>query len=91
MSSNNSKLITLEKKSPSVRYAERRDPQTRNPIYQKDGNYGCPFCPDKKGRKKIFKNLNCLWKHFTYHHPYEQTSKELVMSLADLIIKGVLL
>lgn len=85
------KLLKVEKKSKIIIYQESRLPQARNPIYQRSVNVGCPYCTDKSGRKKNFRNLYCLYRHFTHHHPNEPRYKELIMSLADLILKGVLL
>ncbi len=72
-------------------YRPSRLPQARNPIYQKAVNVGCKFCVDKTGRKKNFKTLYVLYRHFTYHHPNEPTYKELTMNLADLVIEGSIL
>lgn len=71
-------------------YKETREPHAYNPIYQKPYNYfGCQFCTSKTGRKKRFKNLFCLYHHYTREHPRENF-KELTMGIADLIIKGIL-
>ena len=87
----NPELIKPEKKSIVNRYQKSRLPQARNPIYQKNINVGCPYCTDKSGRKKNFKTLFCLYMHFRIHHIRQPNFKELTMSIADLIIKGVLL
>ena len=85
------KLIKIENNYALAKYEASSEPQTRNPIYQKSVNVGCPFCHKKKGRVKNFKNLNCLYKHFQVHHPEEKNAKDLVRKLAELIITGVLL
>ncbi len=70
-------------------YQEAREPQSNNPAYLKEINcLGCHFC-HSKGRKKKFKNLWRLYMHLRITHPTENY-KELIMSLADLVIKGVL-
>ena len=85
------KLINVESNYVTAKYNESPEPQTRNPIYKRSVNVGCPFCHKKKGRVKNFKNLNCLYKHFQVHHPEEPNAKELVRKLAEFIITGVLL
>ncbi len=70
-------------------YREAREPESNNPIYLKEINcLGCHFS-HSRGRKKKFKNLWRLYMHFRIEHPNENY-KELIMSLADLVIKGVL-
>jgi len=86
-----SKLLKLDKKPKKVIYQESRLPQARNPTYQKPVNVGCPYCTDKCGRKKNFRNLYCLYRHFTHHHPAEPRYKDLTMTLASMIIDGTLL
>jgi hypothetical protein len=66
-------------------------PSAHNPAYKKSLNVGCTFCKDKSGRKKNFKTLWCLYMHMKTHHDTEQSLKDLVMQLADLVNKGVLL
>ena len=91
MTNSNLKLINIENNYATAKYSESPNPNTRNPIYQKSVNVGCPFCHKKKGRVKNFKNLNCLYKHFQVHHSEEKNAKELVIKLAEFIITGVLL
>ena len=91
MSLTSPKLLKLDKKSKKVVYQDSILPQARNRIYQKSVNVGCPYCTDKSGRKKNFKNLHRLYYHFRYQHSDETRHKELIMNLADLILKGVLL
>ena len=91
MSLSSPKLLRVEKKRKIAVYPENRFPEARNPIYQKPVNVGCKFCIDKRGRKKNFRNLYCLYRHFTHHHPNEPRYKELTMSLADMIMDGTLL
>lgn len=83
--------VILENKTVEKHYRPSRLPQARNPIYQKAVNVGCKFCVDKTGRKKNFKTLYVLYRHFTYHHTNEPTYKELTMNLADLVIEGSIL
>ena len=73
-------------------YHERREPQARNPIYQKKVNIGCRYCKRDKtrGRVKNYDRLWCLYMHFKVHHPMENF-KDDIQSLADLIIQGVLI
>ena len=89
MSSTDFKLLTVEKKSKI--YQESRLPQARNKIYQKRISFGCCYCTDKCGRKRHFKNLYHLYRHFTYHHGDQPRYKEITMGLADLILNGTLL
>ena len=80
--------IIREKKV--VIYRESTDPQARNPIFQKPGHYGCPYCTDKRGRKKHYQNLWHFYMHLKIHHPHENF-QELIKSLAEFVIRGVLL
>ena len=91
MSLSTPKLLKVEKKRKTAIYPESRFPEARNPTYQRPVNVGCPYCTDKSGRKKNFRNLYCLYRHFTHHHPAEPRYKELTMSLADLLLDGTLL
>lgn len=84
-------LLKVEKKRKTAVYHESRLPEARNPTYQKPVNVGCKFCSDKCGRKKNFRNLYCLYRHFTEHHPNEPRYKELTMNLADMIMDRTLL
>ena len=70
-------------------YQESIEPESNNPIYLKEINcLGCHFC-HSRGRKKKFKNLWRLYYHHKQTHPNENY-KELIMSLADLVTKGIL-
>jgi len=72
-------------------YREVREPASQNPAYKLQLNYlGCVYCHPKKGRKKKFKTLWSLHTHQIREHPNEN-HRELIMNLADLIIKKVLL
>ena len=92
MSITTSKLLKLDKKPKKIIYQDTRLPQARNRIYQKRITFGCSFCTlTQRGRKKHFKTLYLLWCHLFTHHPNEKSNKDLIMSLADLILSGVLL
>lgn len=75
---------TVEEKER--KYKPSRLPQARNPIYQKSVNVTCELCTHVKSRKKNYGTLYKLYRHFTYHHPYEPRYKEITMNLADQII-----
>jgi len=71
-------------------YREAREPQSHNPIYRKELNcFRCPYS-HLAGRKKRFKNLWSLYMHFTRDHPNENY-RELTMTIADFIIRGILI
>ena len=91
MSLTSPKLLKVEKKSKTVIYRESKFPQARNPIYRRPVNVGCPYCTDKSGRKKNFRNLYRLYRHFTDHHPTQPRYKELTMNLANFLLDGTLL
>jgi hypothetical protein len=75
----------------SVSVFLKREPFAQNLIYQRNVCVGCPYCTNKPGRRKNFKNLFRLYMHFRTHHSSEPNHKEIVMTLADLMIRGVLL
>lgn len=82
--------INKKRQITKKNYREAREPQSQNPIYKKEINcLRCPY-PHLAGRKKRFKDLWCLYMHCTLEHPNENY-KELIMNLADLVIKGVLI
>ena len=84
-------IVSKNNKVEKSYYRPSRLPQARNPTYQWIGRYGCRYCGDKTGRKKVFKTLWLLYRHFTQHHSNEPTYKELTMNLADLVIEGSIL
>ena len=84
-------LLKVGKRRKIAIYSESRFPEARNPIYQKPINFGCYYCINKSGRRKHFKNLYHLYRHFTEHHPNEPRYKEITMELADLILNRTLL
>jgi len=86
-----SKLLNEEKKSKKKKYQPSINPNACNPIYSQSLNVGCPYCTDKSGRKKNFGNLHRLYFHFRYQHSTEPRYKELILNLANLVLKGVLL
>jgi len=71
-------------------YRESRKPASQNPIYTKEINGLKCHYHHSAGRKRIFKNLWCLYMHYTLEHDNENY-KEFTMNLADLIIKKVLI
>ena len=84
-------LLKVGKKRKTAVYLESRFPEARNPIYQKPINFGCCYCINKSGRRKHFKNLYHLYRHFTEHHQNELRYKKITMELADLILNRTLL
>ena len=91
MSLTSPKLLKVELKPKKKNYQPSRNPNACNPTYLRPLNVGCPYCTDKKGRKKNYRNLYRLYRHFTDQHPTEPNYKELTMSLANLILRRVLL
>jgi len=72
-------------------FREAREPQSQNKIYKIEINcFGCIYCHPKKGRKKKFKTLWLLHCHNLREHPNEN-HRELIMNLANLIIKKALI
>lgn len=81
----------INKKAKLKKYKEAKEAHSNNPIFTKNVNcFGCMYCTSKIGRKKKYKNLWCLYMHFTREHKYENY-KEFSMNLAELIIKGTIL
>ncbi len=75
----------------SKNYRPRIEPQANNPVYKQPlHSITCPYCGSKTGRKKNFKNLWSLYQHCSFNHNKENY-KEIVIQLAELIIKGVLI
>lgn len=67
-------------------------PSAHNPIFQK-GLYfvGCPYCADKKGRKKNFQSLWKLYMHIRLNHKNESENfKSVIWNLADYVMRGIL-
>lgn len=82
--------INKKRQITKKNYREAREPQSQNPIYkQKINCLKCPY-PHSAGRKKVFEDLWCLYMHCTLEHPRENY-RELIMTIADLIIKKVLI
>ncbi len=73
-------------------YKANRFPQNRNPNYKLRLYHRilCKYCVrdrDCKGRRKYYSSLNKLHGHLSYSHRNE-SFKEYLMGLADLIISG---
>lgn len=84
------KSINKKPQTTKKIYGASREPQSQNPIYLQEINcLKCPY-PHSAGRKKVFKNLWRLYMHCSLEHSRENY-RELVMTIADLIIKKVLI
>jgi len=85
------KAINKNQELRKKNYQKAKDPQANNPIYNLQLNYlGCIYCHPKKGRKKKFSTLWMLHCHNLREHPNEN-HRELIMNLANLIIKKALI
>ena len=86
----NIRLLKRELPVSKKVYYSSKEPESNNPTYQHSIKVGCPYCIGR-GRKKNFKNLFKLYMHFRIHHSDESRHKNIVVTLADLIIQGVLI
>ncbi len=85
------KAINKNQELRKKNYRDAIEPQAQNPVYKLQLNYlGCIYCHPKKGRKKKFKTLWSLHTHHVREHPNEN-HRELIMNLANLIIKRALI
>jgi len=62
-------------------------PFSKNPFYHIMNNEICYFCENGVGRKKFYHSLWKLYSHMTWWHKSEPRLKEIIMELADKIIK----
>jgi len=84
------KPINKKRQIIKKHYQRAREPQSQNEIYLQEINcLKCPY-PHSAGRKKVFKNLWRLYMHCSLEHSRENY-REIVMTIADLIIKKVLI
>lgn len=73
-------------------YREAREPASQNKIYTKKINGLKCHYPHLAGRKRVFKNLWCLYMHYTLEHENQKEDyKKFIMNLADLVIKKVII
>jgi len=81
-----------KKRKITKNYREAREPASQNKIYTKKINGLKCHYHHLAGRKRVFKNLWCLYMHYTLEHENEKEDyKKFIMTLADLVIKKVLI
>jgi len=84
------KSINKKRKVSKKIYRKSREPASQNPIYtQRINGLKCHYY-HSAGRKRVFKNLWCLYMHYTEEHNLEDY-RNFTMQLADLIIKKVVI
>ena len=81
--------IFLNVQKISKNYLPSILPSACNPVYRVSTNLCCPYCVGEKGRRRHYKTLWQFYQHCGYHHRNENY-RELVLNLAELIIKGVI-
>lgn len=73
-------------------YREAREPASQNKIYTKKINGLKCHYPHLAGRKKVFRNLWQLYMHYTLEHENKKEDyKKFIKTLADLVIKKVII